>query len=150
MLLFRNPSYLSPAWARSMRPISIRRSVSIARNVHHSNALWLSPSELGQALAARRERHEFFQPLESRLFFLRADDAPADGLSIRSGLRVERIPGGFVRLQAPLVRLDQIHAALFVGVNARLVFLPGLIRLQTGRLHQPLLDQRFGPLDVDA
>ena len=78
------------------------------------------------------------------------DDPPADGLPVGRRLPLEEVPGGPVPFQEPLVRLLQVHAALFVGVDARLVLPPGLKGLEPGRLHPSLVDQGLGPPDVDA
>ena len=82
------------------------------------------------------------------MFFLRADNPPADHFSIRRRLCLEKVPGCLVLLQQVCVRLSQLGASLFVRINARLVLDPRRERFQPGRSHLFLSSELFGALDI--
>ena len=48
------------------------------------------------APSGRRFFDQFVEPFESRLFLLRADDPPVQGLAIRGRLRLKELPRGLI------------------------------------------------------
>src|SRR5581483_9891640 len=65
-------------------------------------------------------------------------------------LSVKEIPRGFVLPQPFLVRPIEIGAPLFVGVNARAVFLSRVKRGHAGGLHQTFIAQLSCAIAVDC
>src|SRR4030095_2041522 len=123
-------------------------NVALAPAVSPTPAARRQP-KISESSSAGRFRDQFLKPLQARLFLLRTHYPPAHHLAVGWRLSLEELPGFLIPSQQARVCLGQILAALFVGINARLVFAARRKGRQPRRLHPFLVSQHFNALDID-